>query len=86
MISTGAIQTQGRQDRTSRYVFGCTIGDNAGRRQQWMVHVFREIRKIRNTEHRRNTTKDGATTPIQMQDAIGLWVSSGTGCHSRVEG
>ena len=43
-------------------------------------------KKIRNAEHRRNTTKDGAMAPIQMQDAIGLWVSSGTGRHSRVEG
>ena len=85
-ISTGAIQTQGQQDRISGYVFGCTNGDNAGQRQQWMVHVFREIHKIHNTEYRRNTTKDGAMIPIQMQDIIGLCVLSGTGCHSRVEG
>ena len=30
---TGAIQTQGRQDRAPRHVSGRTIGDNAGRRQ-----------------------------------------------------
>ena len=33
--------------------------------------------KSANTEHRGNTSKDGATASIQMQNAIGLWVPSG---------
>ena len=80
------LKLKGNKIEPPGYVFGHTNGDNTGRRQRWMVHVFREIHKICYTEHRRNTTKDGATTPIQMQDTIGLWVLSGTGCHSRVEG
>ena len=39
---------------------------------------LQRICKICNTEHRRNTSKDGAMTPIQMQNTIGLWVSSRT--------
>ena len=43
-----------------------------------VVHVFREIRKVHDTEHRRNASKDGAMAPIQMQNAIGLRVLRGT--------